>query len=151
MTTAEAYELALMQVQLSHELGEAANRAGEFWMSVTYLLLAIAVIAPQTLNKVTTPLLLTLYILYTLNFGTNAEYDQDTANAAMRDAEVLVVKHELSLQVVHEKKRITDDPELNLRQSIAGWHGPGMFYATIGYVCFVSYRNWRTGRLDKAG
>ena len=38
MTQAEAYELALMQVQLSHELGEAANRAGEFWMSVTYLL-----------------------------------------------------------------------------------------------------------------
>ena len=40
------------------------------------------------MSGVTTPLLLTLYILYTLNFGTNAEYDQDTANAAMRDAEV---------------------------------------------------------------
>ena len=151
MTQAEAYELALMQVQLSHELGEAANRTSEFWMSVTYLLLAIAVIAPQVLSKVTTPLLLAFYILMTLNCATNAEYDQDTADAAMRDAEALVVDHGLSLQVVSEKKRFTDDPELNLRQSIAGWHGPGMFYATIGYVCFVSYRNWRTGRLDKAG
>ena len=148
MTQAEAYELALMQVQLSHELGEAANRTSEFWMSVTYLLLAIAVIAPQTLNKVTTPLLLTLYILYTLSITTSIEYDQDTANAAMRDAETLVIRHELSLQVVQEKKRLTDDPELSLRQTIASWYGLGLFCVTIGYVCFVSYRNWRMERLD---
>ncbi|MEP6390332.1 MAG: hypothetical protein ABJ056_10460 [Halioglobus sp.] len=148
MTKAEAYELALMQVELSHELGEAASRSAEFWTSASYILLVIAFIAPKALNKATTPIILTLYILMTLSFVTNAEYDQDTANAAMRDAEALVVDHELSLQVVSEKKRFTDDPELNLRQSIAGWSGPGIFLATIGYVCFVSYRNWRIGRLD---
>lgn len=148
MTQAEAYELALMQVEFSHELGEAVAGASGFWMSVSYVLLAIAVLVPQALNKVTTPLILTLYILFTLSAASNSVYDQDTANAAMRDAEALVVKHELSLQVFQEKKRFTDDPELSFRQFIGVSFFLGLFLVTIGYLCFVNYRNWRNGRLE---
>ena len=141
MTEAEAHELALMHVQFGHDLGEAALRQGEFWVSVSYGLLVLAFVAPHTLNKVTTPLVLALYILYTSFASTNAYFDLSAADASRADASRLLAEHELRLDVLDEKNR--EEGELTLPLAVGGLHAPGLFIATLGYVCFVSYRNWR--------
>ena len=105
MTQAEAHELALMHVQFAHELGESALRQGEFWVSVSYGLLVLTFVAPHALNKVTTPLVLTLYILYTAFITTNSYFDLDAAEASRADAGRLVSEHQLNLNVLEEKNR----------------------------------------------
>ncbi|MDP5071755.1 MAG: hypothetical protein NWQ45_12740 [Congregibacter sp.] len=66
MTAAEAHELALMHLQFGHSLGEAIMSTLQFWVSVSYGVLILAFIAPQALNRVTTPLILTLYVVFSV-------------------------------------------------------------------------------------
>ena len=141
MTQAEAHELALMHVQFAHELGESALRQGEFWVSVSYGLLVLTFVAPHALNKVTTPLVLTLYILYTAFITTNSYFDLDAVEASRADAGRLVSEHQLNLNVLEEKNR--EQGDLALPLALGSLHAPGLFFATLGYVGFVSYKNWR--------
>ena len=147
MTKSEAHELALMHVQFGHDLGEAALRQGEFWISVSYGLLVLAFVAPHALNKVTTPLVLTLYILYSSFITTNSYFDLSAAEASRADADRLVAEFNLNLKVLEEKNREKGD--LNLPLALGSLHAPGLFLGTVGYVCFVSYRNCRKGRRAK--
>ena len=133
--------MALMHVQFGHDLGEAALRQSEFWVSVSYGLLVLAFVAPHTLNKVTTPLVLALYVLYTTFASTNVYFDLKAADASRADASRLLAEHELRLDLLDEKNR--EDDALTLPLAIGGLHAPGLFIATLGYVCYVSYRNWR--------
>ena len=143
MTKAEAHELALAHIQLAHELGEAVNAQSEFLISVSYALLVLAFIAPHVLNRVTTPLILGLYMTYMIAAGSNMVFDLEISRASMLDAETLLAEHEIQLATFDEKIRAQRDTELTTTQEIGRLHMPGLFMATIGYVCFVSYRNWR--------
>ncbi len=146
MTEAEAYELALMQLALAHEIGESVFRTAEFWMSVSYVLLALSFVAPQMLNKITTPIILALYILFTLAMFNRGEYDLNTSVGAIRDAESLISKHELSLVVFDQKIRLGPDKPLPFRRAIAFGFAPGLFLVTIGYIFFVGRKNWHAAK-----
>ena len=143
MTTAEAHELALMHIQFGHELGESVTSQVEFWVSVSYAVLVLAFLAPHVLNKVTTPLVLFLYVTCTVSYGSNMLFDLDTAKASMSDAETLLVANRIELSTFDEKIRAQRDSSLTTTQEIGRLHLPGLFFATIGYVCFASYSNWR--------
>ena len=143
MTAAEVHELAFLHIQFAHQLGESVNNQTEFWVSVSYAVLVLAFIAPHVLNKVTTPLILCLYITYTVAIGSNLLFDLDTSKASMMDAEKLLVDNGIELATFDEKIRAQRDANLTTTQEIGRLHVPGLFLATVGYVCFASYSTWR--------
>jgi len=104
----------------------------------------LAFVAPQALNKVTTPLVLVLYILYSSFITTNSYFDLGTADASREDAAQLVSEFNLNLNVLEEKKR--REGELALPLTLGSLHAPGLFFAVVGYVCFVSYKNRRKAK-----
>jgi hypothetical protein len=146
MNVAEAHELALMHIEFAHELGEATSRQGEFWVSVSYGILVLAFVAPHALNRLTTSLVLTLYILFSISIVTNISFDLETAAGTMKDAERLINDNGIKLATFDEKSRPKTDTDFRLIQTIGALHMPGLFCATIGYVCFASFIGWRKQR-----
>ena len=146
MNVAEAHELALMHIEFGHELGEAFNRQSEFWVSVSYGILVLAFVAPHALNRLTTPLVLALYILFSISIATNALFDLETSRASMKDAERLLNDNGINLATFDEKSSPQDDTEFRLIQAIGALHVPGLFCATLGYVCFASFTGSRKQR-----
>ena len=146
MNVAEAHELALMHMEFAHELGEATNRQIEFWISVSYGILVLAFVAPHALNRLTTPLVLTLYILFSMSFASNVSFDLETAVASMKDAEQLMNSNDVKLATFDEKFRPQTETEFRLTTRIGALHLPGLFCATIGYVCFAGFIGGRKQR-----
>ena len=140
MTEAEAYELALQHVIFAHELGEATISQGQFWAGVSYAILAIAFVAPHVLNRYTTPILLVLYMLFSLNISTNTEFDYTTSVASMKDAENLIEKYNLELTVFDEKNRHNVDADLGFRHAISIKYADGLFWGTLIIVCVQAFR-----------
>ena len=151
MNIAEAHELALNHIEFAHELGEAFNRQSEFWVSVSYGVLVLAFVAPHALNRVTTPLILTLYILFTVSIITNASFDLATARASMKDAESLIEANGIKLTSFEEKSRPQNDTGFKIIQGIGELHVPGLFFATVGYVCYASLVQRRRRRQSSDG
>jgi hypothetical protein len=143
MNVAEVHELALMHIEFGHDLGEAVNRQVEFWISVSYGILVLAFVAPHALNRLTTPLVLTLYILFSMSSVSNIQFDLKTAEASLEDAEQLINSKDIKLNTLDEKSR---PQTFRLNQRIGALHVPGLFFATIGYVCFASFIGWRKQR-----
>jgi hypothetical protein len=142
MTEYEAYDLALNLIEFGHNLGEATLVQIQFWIGVSYALLAITLIAPEKLTIGTTALLLLLYITFTAHTFHNIGFDVDTSTAARVDARKVLEDRGLSLDIVAQKLRMDTDSELSSTRNATALFIPGLFLGTIGYVVFICRREF---------
>ena len=142
MTEYEAYDLAINLIEFGHTLGEAMLVQIQFWIGVSYALLAITLIAPEKLTVGTTALLVTLYITFTAHTYTNIGFDADTSAAARVDASNVLEEKGLSLNIVLSKLRMDTDAELYTTRNATALFIPGLFLGTLGYVIFVCRREY---------
>ena len=142
MTEYEAYDLAISLIEFGHDLGEATLVQIQFWIGVSYALLAITLIAPDKLTVGTTALLLVLYITFTAHTFTNIGFDVDTSAAARVDASRLLDDKGLALDIVDQKLRMDTDSELYTARNATAIFIPGLFLGTIGYVVFICRREY---------
>ena len=143
MEAAEAFEIALQYVVFGHELGEANHNKIQFWIGTSYVLLIAAYAAPQRMTLGVSALLLTLYIAFTSYSATVIVFDDQTANAALRDAHRIAEMGRIEVESVTEKLRGQYDEDLRAWSGISALFAPGLFFGVIGFVSFVAYKNFR--------
>ena len=143
MTEAEAFELALQYMVYAHDLGEANHDRIQFWIGTSYVLLLAAYAAPQRMTIGVSILLLVLYVTFTTFTLTVLGFDTDTAGASMRDSLRIMEAGNVEIESVVEKMRAQTDEELKNREAISALFAPGLFLGVVGFVSFVTFKNWR--------
>jgi hypothetical protein len=144
VTEFEASELALHLVEFTHELGEAIQVRIEFWSAISYGLIVLAYLAPDRLKIGVCTFLLTLYVLFSLNMLQVIGHDVDTVAASHRDALELSEQYGLNLESVLTKAEASSDEERRFSRMITFLYVPGLFVATIAFLGFTSFDQWRS-------
>ena len=83
MTEAEAHDLILAYIELTHGYGESVWGQFQIWMGGSFALILTAHFAPERMNVVVTTFLAAVYVGFTWSLGTNMVRDLEFSGEAL--------------------------------------------------------------------
>lgn len=104
MTEAEATELIIEFLTLSHTNGEAFMSSAELWIGASSGLIVLAYLAPERLNWGSASLIVFLYVLFTFFVAINMMSDLNSGLMAGEDARRLANENNLSSFVLDSRE-----------------------------------------------
>jgi hypothetical protein len=141
----EAYDVVVELLGQSHVFGEAIATRLQWWVGVSFALIATAHFAPERLHPVIATFLLAIYIAFSAHTFSNADADIRASQASVRDAKKIAEERGIQLDLLD--LRSSDDP---LDTQGSQWASKifvnGLGAGTIGFVVFTSFQAYRKRR-----
>lgn len=139
---AQAYDVVVALIAQGHVFGEAITARLQWWVGISFALIATAHFAPERLKPTVAAFLLAIYVAFSAHTFSNMDADIRAAQASMRDATRIADARGLQLDLLD--LRASDDP-LDTRG--ATWASRifigGLGVGTIGFVLLTSFRTFR--------
>jgi len=134
----EAYDVVVELISQSHDFGEAIAVRVQWWIGVSFALIATAHLAPDRLRPAVAAFLIAVYIAYSAHTFSNTEADLRASQAAIKDAQRIAVERQIQLDLLD--LRASDDP---FDTQGSPWASRifinGLLIGTVGFVLFTSY------------
>ena len=140
MTEAEAHDLILAYIELTHGYGESVWGQFQIWMGGSFALILTAHFAPERMNVVVTTFLAAVYVGFTWSLGTNMVRDLEFSGEALVGALELADMYGINTPLL--------DAYDAAATAGAGGGGfiagrvftVGLWIGCLGYLAYTSYK-----------